>query len=77
MIKVNMKKAALLKQLGWSYEDIAKELKCSYAWCAKYLRGIDKDNLKMKSAYISYIEQRYVFDHENHYEETERSFYGN
>lgn len=59
---VNKRKAIELKQLGWSYEDIAKEIGCSVPWCAKYLKGIKKDVDKMRQAYEEYKKAELSFD---------------
>ena len=59
---VNKRKAIELKQLGWSYEDIAHEIGCSVPWCAKYLKGIKKDVDKMRQAYEEYKKAELSFD---------------
>lgn len=59
---VNKEKAVELKQLGWSYEDIAHEIGCSVPWCAKYLKEIKKDRNKMRQAYEEYKKAEQSFD---------------
>lgn len=74
--RINIEKGRLLRSLGWSYEDIAEELNCSYVWCAKYLKDVRKDKEKMKRSYITYISEPYVFEVETLFEQKEKEFFG-
>ena len=40
--KINFERAVLLRQQGFSYKNIAQQLGCSEAWCAKELKGVEK-----------------------------------
>ena len=48
--RVDIEKATLLRKLGWSYPDIAKELNCSRMWCATQLSKTEKDFELMRKA---------------------------
>jgi hypothetical protein len=40
--KFDREEAIAMRRQGMSYESIATTLGCSYAWCAKELRGVEK-----------------------------------
>jgi len=40
---IDKKKAIELREMGLSYDDIAKEIKCSVVWCKKNLKGVSKN----------------------------------
>lgn len=40
--KFSRDEAVALRQQGMGYAEISTQLGCSYAWCAKALRGVDK-----------------------------------
>lgn len=40
--RFDKEEAVQLRQRGMSYESIATTLGCSYAWCAKELRGVER-----------------------------------
>lgn len=48
--RVDIEKATLLRKLGWSYPDIARELNCSRMWCATQLAKTEKDFELMRKA---------------------------
>lgn len=46
--KVNSILASELREIGWTYVDIAEHLNCSVDWCKHNLRGIKKNKNAMK-----------------------------
>jgi hypothetical protein len=49
--------AVFLRLLGWSYRDIAEELRCSVTWCAQNLKGVAPDRDLMREASELLIEK--------------------
>jgi len=53
---IDKKKAQELRELGLSYDEIAKELNCSVIWCKKNLKGVSK-NTKEKSLIMELVQK--------------------
>ena len=53
--RVNKEKAIVLRQLGWKYDQIAKELDCSKEWCCANLKGVEPDLEMMRGAAKFYM----------------------
>ena len=56
--KYDKEKAVFLRQLGWSYTDIAEYLGCSESWCKSRLLAVEKSKELMyavaKEAMLDY-----------------------
>lgn len=57
MITVNKQLAIDLRQRGLTYEEIADQLGCSFAWCAKNLPKIQKGELKIERVVVDGTKQ--------------------
>jgi hypothetical protein len=62
--KINKQEAITLRQMGYSYAEIAVHIGCSAAWCAKELKGVEKgtrinpsDAKAVKAGTIRILEQ--------------------
>lgn len=56
--KYDKEQAVFLRQLGWSYTDIAEYLGCSESWCKSRLLAVEKDTGLMHQAAV--IAQMYL-----------------
>lgn len=52
---VDKQKAQQLRELGWSYQQIADYLDCSFQWCAINLKDVKPDKDKIKKAAEMYL----------------------
>lgn len=45
---IDKEKAVELRKSGLTYKEIAVQLNCSFAWCAKHLSGVEKDSTSVR-----------------------------
>lgn len=52
---VDKQKAQQLRELGWSYQQIADYLKCSFQWCAINLKDVKPNEEMIKESAELYL----------------------